>query len=261
MVVDSILMDKLKLFGLNSYQAKLWTALLSRGIATAGELSDISNVPRSRAYDVLESLEKKGFITMKVGKPIKYMAVPPKDVAARVTQRIHEEAQQQAQMIDELKDTKLMGELQTLHDEGVKRIDPTEMTSSVRGRANIYNHLSSMLDRSNATVQLCTSSQGLLRKVDAFKRQFEELAAKGISVRILAPKDKVTDALAKELHGLAEVKPTELNSRFMLVDGKELMFMLADDTQLHASYDTAIAVKSPFFVSSMADLFGREWEK
>ena len=76
MIVETAFLDKLKQFGLNSYQAKLWTALLSRGVATAGELSDISNVPRSRAYDVLESLEKKGFIIMKIGKPIKYIAVP-----------------------------------------------------------------------------------------------------------------------------------------------------------------------------------------
>ena len=56
---------------LNLYEVKIWTALLSRGVSTAGELSDIANVPRSRTYDVLESLEKKGFIIMKLGKPIK----------------------------------------------------------------------------------------------------------------------------------------------------------------------------------------------
>ena len=65
------LMDLKKHFRLNIYEAKIWTALLSRGIASAGELADISGVPRSRCYDVLESLEKKGFIIMKIGKPIK----------------------------------------------------------------------------------------------------------------------------------------------------------------------------------------------
>jgi len=45
-------------FDLNIYEVKVWTALLSRGVAAAGELADISGVPRSRSYDVLESLEK-----------------------------------------------------------------------------------------------------------------------------------------------------------------------------------------------------------
>ena len=46
MIVQQELIKKIKDFGLNSYEAKIWTALLSRGISTAGELSDISNVPK-----------------------------------------------------------------------------------------------------------------------------------------------------------------------------------------------------------------------
>ncbi|MFW6226360.1 MAG: TrmB family transcriptional regulator, partial [bacterium] len=78
---------------MNSYEAKLWTALLSRGVSTAGELSDIANVPRSRTYDVLESLEKKGFIIMKIGKPIKYLAVDPEEVLKRVQDSIKKDAE------------------------------------------------------------------------------------------------------------------------------------------------------------------------
>ncbi len=80
MIISKEFLNKLKDFNLNSYESKLWVALLSRGISTAGELSDISNVPRSRAYDVLESLEKKGFIIVKIGKPIRYLAVKPREV-------------------------------------------------------------------------------------------------------------------------------------------------------------------------------------
>ena len=56
MIVQKEFLSKLKDFGLNTYESKLWTALLSRGVSTAGELSDIANVPRSRSYDVLENL-------------------------------------------------------------------------------------------------------------------------------------------------------------------------------------------------------------
>src|SRR3989344_4207784 len=115
MVVDNTLLDKLKLFGLNSYQAKLWTALLSRGVATAGELSDISNVPRSRAYDVLESLEKKGIIIMKIGKPIKYIAVPPSEVVKRVQNKLKEDMDRQTVQLEQVKTSDIMSELQMLH--------------------------------------------------------------------------------------------------------------------------------------------------
>ena len=70
MIVKDEFLSKLRrYFSLNLYEVKIWTALLSRGVSTAGELSDIANVPRSRSYDVLESLEKKGLIkTEKAGR-------------------------------------------------------------------------------------------------------------------------------------------------------------------------------------------------
>ena len=90
MTNDIETIKKVRLFGLNTYESKLWTALLSRGISTAGELSDIANVPRSRSYDVLESLEKKGFVATKYEKPIKYLAIPPKGVLENIKKRIGE---------------------------------------------------------------------------------------------------------------------------------------------------------------------------
>src|SRR5512136_2728450 len=93
MIVKDEFLNKLRrYFCLNLYEVKIWAALLSRGVSTAGELSDISNVPRSRSYDVLESLEKKGFVVHKLGKPIKYIAVPPAEVVERVKKNMKEEA-------------------------------------------------------------------------------------------------------------------------------------------------------------------------
>ena len=63
MIVKEEFLNRLrKIFDLNLYEVRVWTALLSRGVSTAGELSNISDVPRSRTYDILENLEKKGFI-------------------------------------------------------------------------------------------------------------------------------------------------------------------------------------------------------
>jgi sugar-specific transcriptional regulator TrmB len=64
-------------------------------------------VPRSRAYDVLESLEKKGFIVMKIGKPIKYIAVKPVEVVERVKKAVKEEAETQAQLLEEVKNDEI----------------------------------------------------------------------------------------------------------------------------------------------------------
>src|SRR6056297_1624158 len=112
MIIKEEFLNKLRrYFGLNLYEVKIWTALLSRGVSTAGELSDIADVPRSRSYDVLESLEKKGFVIMKIGKPIKYIAVEPNEVLERVKKNLVASTETHIKKLDELKQTDLIDEL------------------------------------------------------------------------------------------------------------------------------------------------------
>ena len=116
MIVKEDFLNKLRqFFGLNLYEVRIWTALLSRGVSTAGELSDIGDVPRSRTYDVLESLEKKGFVMMKLGKPIQYLAVEPKEVVERVKKSIKEDATKNIQKLKDLSNTDVLTELTNLH--------------------------------------------------------------------------------------------------------------------------------------------------
>src|SRR3990167_1226967 len=121
-VKDEFLAKLRQYFGLNLYEARIWTALLSRGVSTAGELSDIGNVPRSRAYDVLESLEKKGFVVMKLGKPIKYLAVEPGEVIERVKKGIQKDADVSIARLKEINNSEVLKELNVLHTQGIEFI-------------------------------------------------------------------------------------------------------------------------------------------
>ncbi len=74
MLIKQELINKIRdYFDLNVYETKVWLALLGKGIASAGEIASISRVPRSKTYDVLEKLEKKGFAIVKLSKPVKYI--------------------------------------------------------------------------------------------------------------------------------------------------------------------------------------------
>ena len=85
MIVKPDMVKKVKeYFNLNIYETKVWLALLSKGIVTAGETAELSGVPRSRTYDVLESLEKRWFAIVKFGKPVKYIAVDPNAVLEKM---------------------------------------------------------------------------------------------------------------------------------------------------------------------------------
>src|SRR3989338_7328867 len=188
MIVQDEFLSKLRqFFGLNLYEVRIWTALLSRGVSTAGELSDIGNVPRSRAYDVLESLEKKGFVVMKLGKPIKYMAVEPKEVIERVKKYINIDADVKAKRLDDLKGGDILSELNLLHKQGIEFIEPTDLSGAIRGRHNLYTHLELLVRNAKKSVTMMTTNKGIMRKVEALKPELEKLAKKGVKIRIAVP--------------------------------------------------------------------------
>ena len=264
MNIQKDFLNRLKDFGLNTYESKLWVALLSRGVSTAGELSDISNVPRSRAYDVLESLEKKGFIIVKVGKPIKYLAVPPSEVVERVKKKVVEEADQRHKILSQLKDSDVLDELNTLHTEGVKMIDPTDKSGAFRGREKAYEHITTMMKNAKRSVILMTSKDGLDRKYDLLNNHFKKAVKSGVDIRVAVPNNANKETignLSKLGSKVHTIKNTINNARFCIVDGKDLMLFLTDDQKVHKSYDCAVWVEAPHFVDYFQSLFDKEWNE
>jgi len=262
MIVSEEFLGRLrKIFGLNLYEVKVWTSLLSRGVSTAGELSNISDVPRSRTYDILESLEKKGFIVMKIGKPIKFIALKPEEVVERVKKMLVINAQEKSKRLDKLKGDDVLNELSGLFNNGVKFIDPSDLSGSLKGRQNMYSHLDMMLKNASKEVVLVTSADGLNRKIESLLPAFERAKKKGVKVKVAAPINSSNYKVAKTLSKFAEVKSCDgkNNGRFALVDGKELMFMLLDDKTVHPSYDTAVWLSSDFLAKSMHQMFDQSW--
>ncbi|HUU79086.1 MAG TPA: helix-turn-helix domain-containing protein [candidate division Zixibacteria bacterium] len=56
------IIEELKKLGFNEYQAKIYTALVGLGVATASEISQASGVPPNKVYSVIDSLKKRGLV-------------------------------------------------------------------------------------------------------------------------------------------------------------------------------------------------------
>ncbi len=263
MIVKEDFLNKLRqIFGLNLYEVKIWTALLSRGVSTAGELSDIGDVPRSRAYDVLESLEKKGFVVMKLGKPIKYVAVEPQEVVERVKKNIKMGAEQNIQRLRDLSGTDILSELTTLHTKGIEFVEPSDLSGAIRGRHNLYSHLELMMKNAEESVVLATTSKGVLRKLEALTPIFGKLAKRNVKLRVAFPFSDETKEAQKNLSKFAEVKDIkDIDARFCIIDGKEILFMVTNDKEIHPTYDVGVWVNTPFFAKALEGMFNETWSK
>jgi len=252
MIVQQEFLDKIKLYyNINAYEVKLWTALLSRGIATAGELADISGVPRSRCYDVLESLEKKGFIIQKIGKPIKYIAVQPEVITERVKKQVSVNTEQQMTIIDNIRNTEVFRDLELLHKKGIDHVDPADLTNAISGRDNIYRLIKDMIERAKSSITIATTETGLKRKAHLLKKPLKSLQKKGIKISLILPKNASVD---KSFKNIAKVKNTGSDVRFVNIDGKEILFMLTSD-EVTPNYDSGVWVKSEFFTNALQSLF------
>jgi len=262
MVVSEETLKKLRsAFNLNIYEVKVWVALLSKGTATAGELSDMSNVPRSRSYDILESLEKKGFIIMKLGRPIKYLAVSPQEIVKRVKKTILERAENHVKSIDNVQKTDVFDELSLLYKHGIEHIDPSTIAGSFRGRTNIYDHILNILGNAEKEVIISTTADGLVRKIEYMKSTLRKLKQNKVKIRIAAPlKSEKAKSAAKELGEFAEVRDLDMKSRFIIADNRDLVFMVANDKETHESADVGIWVNTPFFAGSLATMFENAWK-
>ncbi len=261
MIIKEEFLSRLrKIFDLNLYEAKVWTALLSRGVSTAGELSNISDVPRSRTYDILESLEKKGFIVMKIGKPIKFVALKPEEVIERVKKNLVMDAQEKSKRLEKLRNDEVLDELNGLFTNGIKFVEPSDLSGSLRGRQNMYNHLDMMIRSAEKGITIVTSADGLNRKFGALLPGLEKAKKIGVNVRIAAPINSENMKIAKELARVAEVKSTKKTmGRFALVDGNQAMFMLLDDKTVHPNYDVAVWLSTDFLAKAMEDMFEMAW--
>jgi len=204
MIVKEEFLSRLRrYFNLNLYEVKIWTALLSRGVSTAGELSDIANVPRSRSYDVLESLEKKGFVVMKLGKPIKYLAVPPKEVLERVKKKIEAKTEEHISEISGQGFVNLINGLQQMHDNNHAA---ESMVAIVRGARNIEKHISYLLNSGGKDILMSKSMQ----------------------------KHRLSTKKPVKLMGM--------DSRICVVDDNVVIFP-ADDNEVHPDYDLCVWLK------------------
>ena len=238
-------------FELNIYETKVWLALLSKGISSAGEIAEMSGVPRSRTYDVLESLEKQGFAIAKIGKPVKYIAVRPEVVIEKLKRNISYNADERVKTLSNLKDTKEYKELQELHNSGSSPIKQNDLSGIIRGRLNLYSHIREMLENSEKECMICMPALDLESKSRIFSGLFERLKKSGVSVTMAL---HGTDADIKRVADKFKVKPEkiELSAKFFISDRKQVLFIISG---AHEEEEVGIWLNSEFFSSSLSFLF------
>ena len=251
MIIKPEMVKRIKeYFNLNIYETKVWLALLSKGIASAREVADLSNVPRSRTYDVLESLEKRGFAITKIGKPVKYISVKPTEVIEKMKSITMNDAQEKVKSLSTLKESQEYVELEQLHNSGISPIKSQDITGSLRGRSNVLSRLRELLENAKSEVMICTSVLDFEDKSRVLISSLEKLNKNNIKVKLVLSGDAEKIKKINSKHNL-KAKAIDSQARFYVADKNEILFMVTPE---QSEEEIGVWLQSPFFTSSLTGI-------
>ncbi len=252
MIVNSELVKKIKdHFSLNIYETKVWLALLSKGIVSAGETAELSGVPRSRTYDVLESLAKRGFAIIKIGKPVKYIAVEPKAILEKMKLNVLTEANEKVKSLVGLREREEYQELEQLYKTGISPVRAEDLSGALKGKTHINSKLREVLGNAKKEVIICTSVSDFDKRSRVFLPEIENLKKKNTKFKIALNGQEHEIRKLNSKHNL-KAKQTSNRGRFVIADKKESLFMI---THEHSEDEIGLWISAPYFSESLNGMF------
>ena len=98
---------------------------------------------------------------MKLGRPIKYLAVPPAEIFKRVKKGLQDRADKEIKMVEAIQGTDVFDELNSLFKDGIEHVDPSTIAGSFKGRNSLYDHILNLISNAESEVIIATTSEGL----------------------------------------------------------------------------------------------------
>jgi len=204
--------------GLTEYETRAYLSLLERGAMAATQVSEHSNVPYSKIYETLNSLEKKGWVKSEKGRPSKYYPKSPSEALTAAKLRLEDTMKGWEQAI--------LNELQPLYDK--REIKEKPDIWILRGEFNILAKLQEMLDKAKNELMIAAPilTEPLIKA--AFP-MFDRLQNKRVKILFLISKD-VKELGIEEITKIAEVRSREhMFGGGVIVDGKEALLLLGEE--------------------------------
>jgi len=217
-VVGARVEKALREIGLTEYETLAYLALVKSGETTARKISDSTSIPYSKVYSVLDSLERKGWVEFRGGRPRLYYPRSPVEALRAESLRMESRFETFQEFI--------VSELQPLYER--REIKERPEIWIVRGAENVASNLNEILGRvkRELMVALPRITTGMLQMVFP---SLEQLRDKRVSILLLTTREAVSSVQSYLPH-LAEVRVRdEMFGGGIVADGRESLLFLDQD--------------------------------
>lgn len=220
----------LERIGLTSYEIKTYSALLKTGQINASDLSQKSGVPYSKIYEVLGTLEEKGWIGSDDSRPTQYFAKSPATAIEATKQNTEAELKKNESII--------IKELTPLYEQSGTSERPDIWVLS--GVVNIASKILEMVDscRKEVMIAIPKVAEDLAKEALPKLRLLHD---KGVDITILVSEDVNSETL-KSLSRVANVKIKKgLFGGGIISDKRYVVILLGEDLGTSGSAE-AVAI-------------------
>lgn len=259
------LLNQLQEIGLSKREAEVYLALLQKKEFTAPEIARITTITRTKVYEILQNLIRKGLCTENHKDAIKvYKGVEPKIAIKNILEIYKNELENKKRIAKNFEDT-----LASIYKESLTNYDPLDYIEVVKDKGQIKERWLKLQASTKKELLIFTKAPytGLLE--DNIEDQ-NEITLKKVKVKSIYESRDIKNKKQKaEFIQIIEsyiatgeeariIK--DLPMKLVISDESITMFALNDPVSLKASITTMI-VNHPSFAIALKNVFNSYWEK
>jgi sugar-specific transcriptional regulator TrmB len=214
------IISTLREIGLTDYEARAYRSLLELGVATASQVSEHAEIPYSKIYEVLNSLERKGWIETQDERPRRYYPKPPTEALEATRLKIEDRIKAWEKAIRD--------EVQPLYERREIRERPDIWI--LRGENTTIAKVKDLLEGVREEVMIAAPqlTRGL---IEAVTPTLERTVESGVRILVLLSKGTDPEVL-RVLSGFAEVRLRDhLFGGGIIADGREAILVLGEENK------------------------------
>ena len=230
------ILNVLKIFGLNSYERQAYALLLRQGSATSSQITEHTTIPRARTYDVLKSLETKGFTKILYTKPRKFVSLHPIDMLENLKKNLETEYKNKLNSINDFSHSNELRILSDTYDAKAIEEDINVNFNSIKDKSDFEKTFKSIINNSEKEISIITTETGMANIANYFQA-LKTAALKGIKIRIIAPITDKNISHAKKMAEVGVIKninssdKIKSNGTMILMDEKETIISISDENK------------------------------
>lgn len=212
--------------GLTGYEIKAYLSLVETGSASASDISKKSGVPYSKIYEVLNSLEEKGWAESDRSRPQKFFPRSPQTGLEAMKMRIESDIKDNESLI--------LRELMPVYEKRGIREKPEIWV--VRGIYNIAAKVSEIIQtcQQELLIAIPKVAEDIARPVQPMLRMLHE---RGVKIAVLVSEQTSVDTV-RAISRIADVRlKTNLFGGGVIGDSTQVMILLGEGRVDNGSFE------------------------